>query len=54
MRRQKFPAQGSIEIHEDNEVGWVSEGVWVHLSGQDFSKSPRLVDSCLVFTWLFV
>lgn len=24
LRRQKFPAQGSIEIHEENEVGQVS------------------------------
>lgn len=28
LRRQRFPAQGSIEIHEDSEVGWVSDGVW--------------------------
>ncbi|XP_058287460.1 membrane-associated phosphatidylinositol transfer protein 3 isoform X3 [Hylobates moloch] len=26
LRRQRFPAQGSIEIHEDSEVGWASEG----------------------------
>ena len=28
LRRQKFPAQGSIEIHEDSEVGRLSEAVW--------------------------
>ncbi|XP_019515357.1 PREDICTED: membrane-associated phosphatidylinositol transfer protein 3 [Hipposideros armiger] len=44
LRRQKFPAQGSIEIHEDNEVGWVSEDVWAHLCSQDSRKVSGPID----------
>lgn len=43
LRRQKFPAQGSIEIHEDGEVCWDFESAGP-ICGQDFRSSPRIVD----------
>lgn len=64
LRRQRFPAQGSIEIHEDSEVGWASGGVWAHLWSGFLGEpqagghltSSSLVSLCdsgqvLIFLW---
>lgn len=39
LRRQRFPAQGSIEIHEDGEVRCILEA-----SGQHCRRNPRRLD----------
>lgn len=44
VRKQKFPAQGSVEIHEDNEVRLFPETGSADFQGADMWKYSHIME----------
>lgn len=44
VRKQKFPAQGSVEIHEDSEVRWFPTTGCADFQGADVWKYSCIME----------